>query len=278
MVSILVVSALAGVALTAQRAPVAPAGAAEATSLPPYQGPVPEHFLAKARVVRVQDIPKGVASPRRVTLVLDGVEHQAVFKSIDVYRQGFSQFDAGGGEGDFQDTWMTELAAYQVDRVMAFGRVPATVERFVRNEKGSLQWWVESQFAEADREKRAIDPPDHELWNRENLRMLLFDNLIYNTDRNANNILIANDWTLRLIDHSRSFRPFSALKTPKQLTRFSRSMLDGMKKLERNDLKKRVGKYLSGYQLRALLVRRDLILKLAAETVAEKGEAAALFP
>ena len=40
---------------------------------------------------------------------------------------------------------------------------------------------------------------------------------LYNTDRHLNNILITKDFQIRLIDHSRSFRPFDTLKEPKDL-------------------------------------------------------------
>ena len=53
----------------------------------------------------------------------------------------------------------------------------------------------------------------------------VFDNLIYNTDSHANNIWVTKDWTIVLIDHSRSFRPFPELRAENDLRRFSRSLL-----------------------------------------------------
>ena len=274
--SLFAIVALAYAGLAAQTAPAA----APAQALPDYQGAVPEQFMLKGKITKIAEIPEGVTAPRKVTLDYNGQTHLAVFKSIDIYRPGFSQFDSGGtgGEGEFQDTWMTEIAAYQIDLMIGFGKVPATVERFVKNEQGSLQWWVDSMMEEGARLKKGLEPPDKESWNRETLNMRLFDNLIYNTDRNEGNILITSDWKLRLIDHSRSFRPFSAIKTPKDLTRFSRSMLDGLKKLDKNEVQKKLGKYLNANQVKALFARRDALLKLAQDTVAQKGEAAVLFP
>jgi hypothetical protein len=51
-----------------------------------------------------------------------------------------------------------------------------------------------------------------------------------------------------------------------------------MRKLEYGDLRKRVGRYLVDGQIRGLLARRDAILALAAAQVAERGEAAVLYP
>jgi hypothetical protein len=275
--SVLVMAALGCAALVAQ-SPAAPATQAglEANALPDYQGPGPEQFLLKGKISKVENIGVGVTGARKVTLQFNGVTHFAVFKSIDVYQPGFTPYARGGGEREFQDSWMTEIAAYQVDRIIGLGMVPATVERSLEAQ-GSLQWWVESMMAEADRAQKGLVAPDLEAWNRRAANVRLFDNLIYNADNHMNNVLIAADWSLRLIDHSRSFRPFNELKTPKEFTRFSRSLLEGIKKLEKNDLSKKLGKYLNGDQIKALLQRRDLILALARDAVAQRGEAAVLF-
>jgi len=100
----------------------------------------------------------------------------------------------------------------------------------------------------------------------------LFDNMVYNTDRNLQNLLITKDWELVLIDHSRAFRPQTMLKSPKDLERFSRSMLEGIAKLTQENLTEKAGKYLPKPQIQGLLKRRDQILSLATKAAAEKGE------
>jgi hypothetical protein len=80
--------------------------------------------------------------------------------------------------------------------------------------------------------------------------MYLFDQLIANVDRHMNNILITDDWDLRLIDHSRSFRTTKELKDPALFTRFSRDLVEGIKKLEYQDMRKKVGKYLMDEQIK----------------------------
>ncbi len=44
------------------------------------------------------------------------------------------------------------------------------------------------------------------------------------------------------------------------MTRFSKSLLENIAKLDEETLKERVGNYLMGFQIRAILKRRDLIL------------------
>jgi len=241
-----------------------------------YQGPAAEKFLKDARVRSMRALGTGVTLPQKAELVLDGVTHNAVFKIIDERKPGITQFN-NRAEMNFQDSWQLEVAAYNVDRIIGLKLVPATIERYINNNVGSLQWWVQSRMAEADRRKQNIEPPDREAWDRVWLKMYLFDQLIANVDRHMNNILITADFDLRLIDHSRSFRTTKELSDPKLFTRFSRDLVEGIKKLEYQDLRKKTGKYIMDDQIRSMLVRRDLILKLVSERVAALGEAKALY-
>ena len=255
-----------------------PAQAAVLETAAQYQGTAAEEFLKKAKVVRVKPIGSGVTLPEKVTLELDGVERFAAFKSIDEKRLGVTQLSTGPPEVNFQDSWQTEIPAYIVDMTIGLGMVPATIERRVQNKVGSLQWWVASMMPEAERQKQKLEPPDREAWDREVLKMKLFDQLIYNVDRHSNNILITQDFRLRLIDHSRSFRAQKALRNPEQLTRFSKSLLDGLQRLNYQELRKQTNRYLVDAQIKTLIERRDAILALAAKLVAEKGEAAVIYP
>jgi hypothetical protein len=242
-----------------------------------FQGEEVEQFLLKSRLTGMRSIGQGVTLPRRATLELDGVTHTAAFKTIDEAKSGFTQLERGG-EINFQDSWRTEVAAYVVDRVIGLGMVPATVERRLNGQRGSLQFWVQSMMPEVERVKKKISAPDVDAWNQLMYKVRLFDNLIYNVDRHLNNILITKDFEIRLIDHSRSFRPFDTLRTPGDLPRFSRSLLEGLQKLDEKDLEARLDDYLTGPQIRGLIRRRDAILALAKRTVEQKGESAVLYP
>jgi len=243
-----------------------------------FQGSAAEQFLAKARVRELRDIGTGVTLPQRATLELQGVQHRAIFKVIDVIKPGITQLSGGSSEVNFQDTWQTEIAAYVVDLMIGLKMVPATVERSINGQRGSLQWWVQSMMAEAERQKKNVQAPDEELFKQRLLKMHLYDQLIANVDRHMNNILITRDFDLRLIDHSRSFRQSRELKDPTRLTRFSQSLLEGVARLEYQELRKRTGRWLVDNQIRALLARRDAILALAKQRIAEQGEAAVIYP
>jgi hypothetical protein len=241
------------------------------------QGEEVERFLTEAKFVRLGKTLGGVTQARQAILELDGVTRFGVFKTIDESRSGYTQLSKGG-EINFQDSWRTEIPAYELDKLLQLRMVPVTVERTYNGKGGSLQAWVDLGMSEAERLKKKISSPDVEAWNRQIHKVRMFDNLIYNTDRHLNNIWISKDWNVILIDHSRSFRPFGQLRAENDLTRFSRSLLEAMEKLDKPTLTKHMSKYLTAFQIDSVLQRRDLIVQRARRLASEKGEAAVLFP
>jgi hypothetical protein len=243
-----------------------------------FQGEAIEEFLQRGEVKSIRDLGTGITRPQRATLAFNGVENDALYKTIDVRKQGATTLEDGTVEVDFRDTWETEVAAYRLDRLLELGMVPATVERRIGRDTGSLQWWVESMGSEADRQAQGLSAPDIEAWNREMFKVRLFDQLISNTDRHPRNMLVTKDFQVRLIDHSRSFRPDRELRNPEVLQRFSRTLLDAIGRLDRDGLREAIGRYLSNAEIDRLLQRRDAIVELARQRVAELGEAAVIYP
>jgi hypothetical protein len=237
----------------------------------PIQGAELEDFLRKAVVSDIRAIPRGVTKPRRVTLTLNGITRDAAWRVINDSKSGVTTVGRER-EVDFEDTWRTDCAAYELDKLLGLGMVPATVERVISGERGSLTIWVENAVTEQERRERNLLPPEPEPWSRQVFKMRMFDNLIHNIDRNLGNSLITADWQLRLIDHSRSFRKATTLREPDQLARFSRSLLDAMARLQKDELRKQLGPYISVFQIDALLERRDKLLALAKRIATERGD------
>ncbi|OLC38055.1 MAG: hypothetical protein AUH28_03030 [Acidobacteria bacterium 13_1_40CM_56_16] len=232
-------------------------GAAQSTSQV-IQGEEIENFLAQAKITRQQSISVGVTLPRKLSLELDGKVQFGAFKTIDEGPVPTKQLD-GGVELQFQDSWRTEVAAYELDKLIGLGMVPATIERTVDGKRGSLQFWVTAQMDEGQRVKKKLSAPNPIMWNQQVA------------------ILITDSWQIRLIDHSRTFRPFEQLKDPKAPTTFSRSLLAKLEELNEAMLKEHLGKYLTPYQIQGLLKRRDAILARSKELIAEKGAGAVLY-
>ncbi len=241
------------------------------------QGEEIEAFLKNAAVVGVQEIGRGVTNPLKVTLELNGVRRYGVFKDVNRYEPG-AKAVGRRWEFGFQDSYKTEIAAYEIDKMLGLGMVPATVERVIDNRRGSLQLWVDVLMSEEKRLESRTPPPDALAWSRMTTDYALFDNLIDNTDRHLNNLLITSEWKIALIDHSRSFRRNKELRRPSSLSRFSESLLDAISRLDRDMIEDGVGRYLTGGQIKGLLERRDRILQLSRKRVLERGAEAVLYP
>jgi hypothetical protein len=242
------------------------------------QGPELEEFLKTAKLVSLVDIGKGVTRSRKATLELNGVTESAVFKTIDEKPlSGVTTLEDGRLDAEFQDSWRTEVAAYELDKMIGLRMVPATVERRLDNKVGSLQFWVASVMDEKKRQKENLRPPDPQAWNDQMNKLFVWDNLIYNVDLNLGNILITEQWGMIAIDNSRTFRPFAKLKDTKLMVRFSRSLMARLAELKEPELKARLGKYLAPNQIQGVMKRRDLIVAFAAKLAAEKGEAAVYY-
>jgi len=241
------------------------------------QGEDLENFLRKADIVDSKGISIGITGPKKVTMVLNGQTRFGVFKSIDEYKD-LMKYEDGRVEMNFQDSWKGEIAAYEIDKIIGLGMVPATVERTYKGAHGSVQFFVDSIMSEAEHKSKKAEVGNQDLFNEMMYKTRLFDNLIYNTDRNLQNLLITKDWELILIDHSRAFRPSTALKSPKDLEKISRSLLEGITRLNQKNLTEKAGKYLPKPQIDGILKRRDQILAIAKKQAAQKGENVALLP
>src|SRR6478736_474663 len=108
------------------------AGTLMAAQAPPQviQGAALEDFLRTAPVTAVKDIGKGVTMSRKLTMQQNGVTESGVFKIIDDKPLvGVQRLADGSIDAEFQDSWKTEVAAYELDKMIGLGMVPATVER-----------------------------------------------------------------------------------------------------------------------------------------------------
>ncbi len=254
-----------------------PASAQEAYGLP-LQGEAAETFLRTAEYVSKKGIKIGITNPDQYTLT-DGTRTlRAAWKTIDEFKRGITSLEGGGVIVDFADSYKHEIAAYELDKLIGLHLVPPTVERTFGGRKGSLQLWVEGAMTEAERKKKRITPPDPGTWNEQMYKVRLLHQLTDNTDyRNINNVLSDPSFRVYAVDCSRGFTIYGDLRAPKELVRFPRSVLEALKTLDRPTLDARLGKWLGGPQIEGLLLRRDKLLALAAQRVAENGEAAVLY-
>jgi hypothetical protein len=198
--------------------------------------------------------------------------HDAHFQSINE-RQS-RKF----GEMNFVDSYLYNIAAYEIARLIGLDdMLPVTIERKWRRNTGSMSWWLPVQMDEKTREERKIQPPDLETWNNSMSKILVFTELIYDTDRSRENVLIGNNWELYMIDFSRAFRLRHYLMNPKSLVRCSRTLLENLRALDPEELKAKAGAYLTDPELEAILKRREKILDHFDRLIAEKGADSILY-
>lgn len=230
-----------------------------------------EDALSTAKIVKVKDLGTGITNPQKFTLDNGKFEFAGVFKTIDERKHGLTKL-ANSVEMDFKDSWMFEVAAYELDKLLDLNMVPVTVERSYNGKKGSLQLWIENCMTERVRKEKNLTAPDTAGWNRQIYKVRVFDNLIYNIDRNLGNLLIDANWKIYMIDHSRCFKNMDLLQHPKDLSSFSRSLIDGLRKLDEKSIQESCGKYLTKTEIKMMLKRRDQILAMCDQLHTKKGD------
>jgi hypothetical protein len=227
---------------------------------PPLTDKEIEQFLLHAKVVHRKSASKGVTGSVRATLSDGKLTHDAHIQTIDEEKAQF-QSDQGT-EFNFRDTWRFNVAAYRLDRLIGMNMVPVSVERRDGYDNGAFTWWVDDvAMEEGDRLKKKIEAPNIEAWNQQMQLVRLFDQLIANVDRNVGNLVITRDWRLFPIDHTRAFRRNHELKSAANITRADRAVVERIRALDRTTLKSSLDKYLTTFELDALVARRDAVLK-----------------
>ena len=236
----------------------------------PYaaQSPLPaltdqqiEVFLKKAKIVKTRGAGKGITDSVRATASDGTLTHDVHIQTIDERKSEFRTKQ--GLERDFRDSWEYNVAAYRLDRLLDLRIVPVSVERNFNGKPAAFTWWVDDVLMdEGERLKKEVKPPDLACWNQQVRVLRVFDQLIANTDRNLGNLLITNGWRLWAIDHTRAFRRNTEPASLGNLTQVDRTMLQKMKGLTREALKKELGGFIGSPEIGALLARRDAIVKL----------------
>jgi hypothetical protein len=221
-----------------------------------------EDYLKVADVVKMEEIGLGVTRPRRAYLAPGGLVDRMAWKTIT----------PGIHEG-FWESYKSEIAAYELDKLLGLEMIPPTVERRVKGEVGAAVMWISpvKSFKELGGPPSA--PPDKlALWSRQLIRAKMFDNLICNIDPNLGNWLVDPAWNLILIDHTRSFTTKKDMVHV--LTRIDRDLWDRMKALTIESLTTVLEKWIGKREIRAIIERRDRMQGVIDKLVATKGEAA----
>lgn len=234
-------------------------------------------FLRQADIVATNRSKKGVTNARRVTLFDGQVRHDAQLQDVNIE---LPIFDVGPKytEVNFKDSYRYNIAGYRLSKLLGLDNVPMSVDRKVQGKDVAMTWWLDDvMMDEGDRQKKQTVGPSPSRTASQIHVMRVFDELIQNRDRNAGNLLWTTDWKMWMIDHTRAFRLGKDLLKPEKLERIDRMLYGKMRELTSSELANAMGKSLTKDEIDALLARRDVIVKLFDDRIAQRGEAAVLY-
>lgn len=270
-------STVASLALLALSGSVAGQQAESGPAPPQWNDAEKENFLLTAKVVRMRGVSTGITGTQRATLSNGKQTHDASIQTVDISKPTFQT--ATGTELNFRDSYKYNIAAYRLDRILGLNMIPVSVQRTVKGKTGAITWWVDNvKMMEKDRFQKKIVAPNPDDWNDQMYQVRVFNELVYNTDANLGNLLITEDWQLRMIDFSRAFRLQKELRDPKNLTncRIDRRIYDGLRRLNEESLTERLRDVLRSNEISGLLARRDRILAYFDAQIAQRGAQAVI--
>jgi hypothetical protein len=209
-----------------------------------------EAYLKSADVVGMEELKIGVTRPRRAKLAPGGPVDAMAFKPI-----------RPGRYNGYWESYKSEIAAYEFDKVLGLDMIPPTVEKRVEGNLGAAVMWASPTRSFKDLggvpgQANVQGPPPAMMaaWVRQITRAKMFDNLIGNTDPNLGNWLVDPAWNLILIDHTRAFTNTKNLYH--QLSQVDTELWDKMKALDEPALTAALGEWLEKDAIKGVFERR----------------------
>jgi hypothetical protein len=220
-----------------------------------------EEYLKTAEVVGLEELKIGVTRPRRAKLAPGGPVEAFAWKVVPP-----------GRPAGFWESYKSEIAAYEMDKLLELDMVPPTVERKVKGTTGAAVMWCSPTKSFGELKGVPTAPADHiAAWNRQLARAKMFDNLIGNKDPNLGNWLVDPAWNLILIDHTRAFTTDKDM-VHKKIEHVDAPLWEKMKALTYEQLEPVLGAWVGKSELKALLQRRDLMNAAYEKQMTERSD------
>lgn len=218
-----------------------------------------EEWLRTLEIDHLESIPVGVTTPRRAFFQTGAPLGSAAWKPLWPSRRT-----------GYWESYKSEIAAYELDKLLGLHMVPPAVEREIGGETGALILWLDG--TKNWNLKQSVAAPLQE-WNQQVSRMKMFDQLISNIDRNAGNVLYDSGWRLFLIDHSRAFTDRKTPDGTQPLQGVDRQFWQRINAVTRADLDRVLAPWLDQRAIDAIVSRRERMSKDIEKRVAKRGEA-----
>lgn len=219
-----------------------------------------------------------ITSPRRLKLTKGDLTLRAIFKDENTLHRGTFRYGDGREVPMVKDSYLHEIAAFELDRMLGLGVVAPCIERKLFKRKGSLCLWVEDSITEAERKEKGLEPPDFRAWSEQFFTVRLFQQLISDQDfSNIRNLVVDSNFKLYKVDSSMAFYSESRLIDKLDPPMYSRDFLDALEVLDHDEVHERLKPWLIKSQIKSLWDRREKILERSQERVAEHGEDKTLY-
>jgi hypothetical protein len=215
-----------------------------------------------------------IVGPSMIAAPIDAAKWAPLFNRhgkrfrIGVSTFGRSKLLPPGRPNGYWESYKSEIAAYELDKLLDMRMVPVAVEKTLNHDKGAAILWLSPIHSWKEMEPK----PKPGKWVHQVARMKMFDDLICNKDRNAGNLLVDDDWNLYLIDHSRAFIGDKDLAV--KMEHVDREFWDRIQALDEGQLTSALSKWVDKGGIRAMLTRRERMKAEIEKLVAANGEAA----
>jgi hypothetical protein len=227
-----------------------------------------EYYLANAAVIGYhREAVPGRTAADKVDLDDGETRRRAMFKTVDTRRPT-----------QIPDSYKYELAAYALDKLLGFEKIPPMMEREIESTKGSLQILVQNCFGLDKQQRENLTPPDSQAFVNALEEINVFENLVYCERKELDDILIQKEsWKIFRVDFSEAFPPIPDLIPEQKIIRCSKTLFQNLQKLSDEVIKARLKNYLNDDEMSALFRRKALIIKTLKKLIEEKGKRAVLF-
>lgn len=154
------------------------------------------------------------------------------------------------------------LAAYRLDRMLGLHMVPATTPRRIGKHNGVVMAWQHRPFSESARQQSNIARRNWCAAGSDFALLAAFDALIGKTDRSANNLFYERGtFNIRITENFRAFGTSSNLPQTVLPPTLPKALVEPLGKLDADSLNGTLEGLLKPREIKAILKRRDAILK-----------------
>lgn len=187
-------------------------------------------------------------SATQLTIEQDGIRVQAAFSRAPRSARGF----------------YPDVAAYRLDSELSLNMVPVAVVREIDGKAGSVRFIPSNTVNETQRRAEGRGASAWCPLADQFQAMYIFDALVFNEGRTPDSILYGiNNWQLILVDHGRAFG--SGRGRPAHLANLELTLgdtwIDTLMALDNDELESTMNGVLDRKRIKALLKRRDQLVK-----------------